>query len=162
MIKFFTDYIEKRKNKKLIIKSEIERIKEITPFIFIDFHAEATAEKICMGKFVSELGCTAFVGTHTHVQTADEKIINSTAYITDVGFCGDDDGVIGMDYSTSLKRFLDCLPERYEVATGGKIRINAVEISAIDGKATDIKRFNFLVDNDKEMEASCENNDNES
>ena len=72
-----------------ILPSKIEEIKSITPNILIDFHAEATAEKICFGKWASELGVSCVFGTHTHVQTSDEQIFNNrTAYITDVGFCG--------------------------------------------------------------------------
>ncbi len=128
-----------------IVKAEIERIKTITPIIVIDFHAEATAEKICFAKYCSELGCTAFFGTHTHVQTADESIIdNKTGYITDAGFCGASDGVIGMDYKTSLNRFLTGLPERYEVATDNTVTVNAVltEINPNNGYTVAIKRIN--------------------
>ena len=110
----------------------------------MDFHAEATAEKICFAKFCSELGVSAIFGTHTHVQTADESIINNkTGYITDAGFCGASDGVIGMDYSTSLSRFLTSIPERYEVATGNTVQINAVavDIDPDTGCAVAIKRF---------------------
>ena len=71
-----------------VVATEIKRLKEITPIVLVDFHAEATAEKICFGRFCSELGVSAFFGTHTHVQTADEKILNGMAYITDAGFCG--------------------------------------------------------------------------
>ena len=128
-----------------IVKAEIERIKTITPIIVIDFHAEATAEKICFAKYCSELGCTAFFGTHTHVQTADESIIdNKTGYITDAGFCGASDGVIGMDYKTSLNRFLTGLPERYEVATDNTVTVNSVltEINPDNGYTVAIKRIN--------------------
>ncbi len=109
----------------------------------IDFHAEATAEKVCFAKFCSELGVTACIGTHTHVQTADERIINDMAYITDVGFCGISDGVIGIDYKTSLKRLTTGLPERYEIPKSKNVQINAVEvlIDAQSGKSLDIKRF---------------------
>lgn len=126
-----------------IIKKTIEEIKQITPIIVIDFHAEATAEKICFGKYCSQLGASAFFGTHTHVQTADETIIDNMAYITDVGFCGASDGVIGMDYTTSLARFLTGIPERYEVAQGKITQINAVEveIDTNSGKALSIKRI---------------------
>ena len=127
-----------------IVRAEIERIKEITPIIVIDFHAEATAEKICFAKYCSEMGCSAFFGTHTHVQTADESIIdNRTGYITDAGYCGASDGVIGMDYQTSLNRFLTALPERYEVANSPTTQINAVlvEINSETGYAVAIKRF---------------------
>lgn len=126
-----------------IIKKEIKKIKKITPNILIDFHAEATAEKVCFAKFCSELGVTAVIGTHTHIQTADEKIINDTAYITDAGFCGVSDSVIGMDYKTSLKRLSTGLPERYEIPKSKVIQINAVEIliDAQTGKSLEIKRF---------------------
>src|SRR5574344_62647 len=126
-----------------VVKKEIKKLKKITPNIFIDFHAEATAEKICFGKYCSELGVTALVGTHTHVQTADEKIINDMAYITDAGFCGVIDSVIGMEYKTSLSRLSKGLPERYEIPTSKRIQINAIEITidAETGKSLDIKRF---------------------
>lgn len=126
-----------------IIKKEVKKLKKITPIILIDFHAEATAEKICFSRFCSELGVSAVVGTHTHVQTADEKIINNMAYITDAGFCGASDSVIGMDYKTSLQRLTTALPERYEIPKSKDIQINAVEIliDAESGKSLDIKRF---------------------
>ena len=126
-----------------LVEAEIKRIKEITPIIAIDFHAEATAEKICFGRFCSDLGVSAFFGTHTHVQTADESIINNMGYITDAGFCGASDGVIGMEYKTSLSRFLTCIPERYDVAEGKEIQLNAVEvdIEVSTGKALAIKRI---------------------
>lgn len=126
-----------------VVKKEIKKMKKITPNIVIDFHAEATAEKICFAKFCSDLGVTAVFGTHTHVQTADEKIINTMAYITDAGFCGVEDSVIGMDYKTSLKRLVTGLPERYDVAKSKVIQINAVEvlIDAQTGKSLEIKRF---------------------
>ncbi len=125
------------------VKDEIEKIRQITPVVVIDFHAEATAEKICFAKYCSELGVSAFFGTHTHVQTADESIINNMAYITDVGFCGASEGVIGMDYTTSLNRFLTGIPERYEVADGKVSQINALEVD-IDintGHAAALKRI---------------------
>ena len=141
----------------LIVKEEIERIKQITPIIVIDFHAEATAEKICFGEYCSELGASAFWGTHTHVQTADESIINGMGYITDAGFCGASDGVIGMDYQTSLSRFLTAIPERYEVAKGETTQVNAVEvhIDSSSGKALSIKRI-FCSRNNLEEESGNE------
>ena len=138
-----------------IVKDVISEIKKITPIVIIDFHAEATAEKICFGKYCSELGVSAFFGTHTHVQTADECIINNMAYITDAGFCGAQDSVIGMEYKTSLNRFLTALPERYDVADSNVIQINAVEVE-IDtntGYAIAIKRV-FCSRNNKEEENS--------
>lgn len=130
------------------VKDEIIRLKEITPIVILDFHAEATAEKVCFAKFCSELGVSAFFGTHTHIQTADERIMNNMGYITDVGFCGTNDSVIGMDYKTSLNRFTTVIPERYEVAQGDVVQINAVEVE-IDtntGFATSIKRISMLED----------------
>lgn len=126
-----------------VVKKEVKKLKKITPNILIDFHAEATAEKICFAKFCSDLGVSAFVGTHTHVQTADEKLINDMAYITDVGFCGALDSVIGMEYKTSLKRLSTGMPERYEIPTSKVIQINAIEIllDTETGKSLDIKRI---------------------
>ena len=126
-----------------LFESEIARLKKITPIIIIDFHAEATAEKICFAKFCSELGSSAVFGTHTHVQTADENILNGMGYITDAGFCGTVDSVIGMEYKTSLSRFLTGIPERYDVAEGGECQINAVEveISPSTGRALAIRRI---------------------
>lgn len=136
-----------------IVKEEIQKIKEVTPIVIIDFHAEATAEKICFGRFCSEFGVSAFWGTHTHVQTADECIINNMGYITDAGFCGAVDSVIGMDYQTSLNRFLTAIPERYDVADGDVVQINAVEveIEKDTGYAVAIRRV-FCSRNSKEKE----------
>ena len=125
--------------------------------IFIDFHAEATAEKICFTKFLANefnneenALIKGFFGTHTHVQTADEQIINGMAYITDAGFCGSADSVIGMEYSTSLKRLSTSLPERYEIAESGWAQLNGVEVLIDRAKATHIKRINIFVDNNIE------------
>ena len=136
-----------------IVKEEIQKIKEVTPIVIIDFHAEATAEKICFGRFCSEFGVSAFLGTHTHVQTADECIINNMGYITDAGFCGAVDSVIGMDYQTSLNRFLTAIPERYDVADSDRVQVNAVEveIEKDTGYAVAIKRI-FCSRNSKEKE----------
>lgn len=138
-----------------VVQEEIKRMKEITPIVVVDFHAEATAEKICFGRFCAELGVSAFFGTHTHVQTADEIILNNMGYISDAGFCGTVDSVIGMEYQTSLNRFLTSIPERYEVADGNIVQINAVEVE-IDtdtGYAVAIKRI-FCSRNNKEEEES--------
>lgn len=139
-----------------MIIDEIKRLKEITPIVILDFHAEATAEKICFAKYCSEFGLSAFFGTHTHVQTADENIINNMAYITDAGFCGASDGVIGMEYKTSLARFMSAIPERYEVAEGASTILNAVEaeIDKNTGHAVNIKR---IYSNSKTLEESNEN-----
>ena len=148
-----------------IVVDEIENLKsQGVEHIFIDFHAEATAEKICFAKYLSNQFNTeefalikGFFGTHTHVQTADEQIINGMAYITDAGFCGASEGVIGMEYSTSLKRLSTSLPERYEIVQGGKAQVNGVEVLIDRTKATQIKRINFNVDNNEnEKEAEVD------
>lgn len=133
------------------VKKEIKRLKKITPIVLIDFHAEATAEKICFAKYCSQLGTTALLGTHTHVQTADEQIMNNMAYITDVGFCGATEGVIGMEFETSFKRLSTSLPERFDIPESKIAQINAVEIliDAESGKALGIKRILFEHDYNK-------------
>ena len=96
-------------------------------FILVDMHAETTSEKIAFGIYLDGR-VTAVVGTHTHVTTADEHVLrNGTAYITDVGMTGPHDGVIGMDRAGVLKKFLDAMPARFEVASGD-IQMNAVLI----------------------------------
>lgn len=140
-----------------IVADAIERLKDIgVTSIFIDFHAEATAEKVCFSKYLAQKFNTegdalikGFFGTHTHVQTADEQIINGMAYITDAGFCGSPEGVIGMEFSTSLKRLTTSLPERYEVAQGNLMQINGVEVLIDKTGATHIRRINFIVDNNE-------------
>ncbi len=126
------------------VEEEIKKIKEITPIVFIDIHAEATAEKICFARWASNLGVSVVVGTHTHVQTADAQILNEkTAYITDAGFCGVKDSVIGMDADTSLKRFLTALPQRYLIAEGKVVQLNGViaEVCVDSGDAVSMKSF---------------------
>jgi len=140
-----------------IVTDEIKSLKaEGVRSIFIDFHAEATAEKVCFSKYLAQEFNTeenalikGFFGTHTHVQTADEQIINGMAYITDAGFCGSPEGVIGMEFSTSLKRLTTSLPERYEVAQGNLMQVNGVEVLIDKTKATQIKRINFVVNNNE-------------
>lgn len=140
-----------------IVTNEIKSLKaEGVRSIFIDFHAEATAEKVCFSKYLAQEFNTeenalikGFFGTHTHVQTADEQIINGMAYITDAGFCGSPEGVIGMEFSTSLKRLTTSLPERYEVAQGNLMQVNGVEVLIDKTKATQIKRINFVVNNNE-------------
>ena len=145
-----------------IVVDEINNLKkQNVEHIFIDFHAEATAEKICFAKYLAKEFnneenslIKGFLGTHTHVQTADEQIINGMAYITDAGFCGAVDSVIGMEYSTSLKRLSTSLPERYEIAESDSAQINGVEVLIDRTKATHIRRINFNVSSKSEMEAS--------
>lgn len=101
-----------------IVEEIVNKIQNTVDIIIVDFHAEATAEKIAMGYFLDGKVKMVF-GTHTHVQTADEKILpKGTGYITDIGMTGPSYSVIGMDVEVSIKRFLTSLPERYKVAEG--------------------------------------------
>ena len=110
---------------------EIARIPADVAFVFVDMHAETTSEKIALGWYLDGR-VTAVVGTHTHVTTADERVLpKGTAYITDVGMTGPHDGVIGMDRVGILKKFLDGMPARFEVAAGD-IQMNAVLIETLD------------------------------
>ncbi len=105
---------------------EIEKLKRFgADVIIVDFHAEATAEKIAMGYYLKEKANIVF-GTHTHVQTADEKIYETgMGYITDIGMTGPKNSIIGMEYEAAMKRFLTQIPERYSCATGESM-LNAV------------------------------------
>jgi len=110
----------------------------------LDFHAEATAEKIAMGYYVDGR-MSAMFGTHTHVQTADEKILtNGTGYITDVGMTGPSNAVIGMDKEVALKRFVTSLPERYKLAEG-ECMLNGIifDIDEESGKTKRLYRINI-------------------
>lgn len=115
-----------------------------TPHLFHDFHAEATSEKIAMGWHCNGRA-TAVVGTHTHVQTADERILpGGTAYITDVGMCGPRDSVLGMDKDIILARFRTTMPMRFEVQnTPGVICGVVVRVERETGRATSIERIRF-------------------
>ena len=114
----------------------IEKLK--VDIIVLDFHAEATAEKIAMGYYVDGR-ITAMFGTHTHVQTADEKILeNGTGYITDIGMTGPENSVIGMDVDASLKRFVTSLPEKYKLAEGSCM-LNGV-IFDIDDETNKVRK----------------------
>lgn len=109
--------------------------------ILIDFHAEATSEKVALGYYLDGR-VTALIGTHTHVQTADEKILpKGTAYITDAGMTGSRNSVIGVDRDIILQRFTTAMPVKFEVAEGD-VWIEGVVVTATDdGRATAIKRF---------------------
>lgn len=128
-------------NPFVISKEIVESIQKDVDIIVIDFHAEATAEKIALG-YLLDGKVTAIYGTHTHVQTADEMILEKgTAYITDIGMTGPKKSVIGMDVSASIKRFETTLPERYKIATGECIFNGVIfEINDDTNKAVNIKR----------------------
>jgi metallophosphoesterase (TIGR00282 family) len=120
----------------------VDKIKHETNLIFIDFHAEATSEKQALCYHLDGL-VTAIIGTHTHVQTADEKITKrGTAYITDAGMTGAHDSIIGMQSKPSVERFLSGMPIRFSPATDD-VKISGVVIIADEnsGEATNIERF---------------------
>jgi metallophosphoesterase (TIGR00282 family) len=118
------------------------------PTVVVDFHAEATSEKVAMGWYLDGR-VSAVVGTHTHVQTADERVLpQGTAYISDVGMTGPRDGVIGMDRDVILERFLTQLPVRFQVASGA-VQLNAVVITvAPTGAAERIERVQIVEESD--------------
>jgi 2',3'-cyclic-nucleotide 2'-phosphodiesterase len=123
-------------------RREVERLRARTPVVFVDFHAEATSEKIAMGWHLDGVA-TAVIGTHTHVQTADEQVLpRGTAYLTDVGMTGPHDGIIGVEREPVIARFLNGLPARFESA-GGAARLHAVVINAdaTTGRASAITRL---------------------
>ncbi|NLZ43472.1 MAG: TIGR00282 family metallophosphoesterase [Clostridia bacterium] len=96
----------------------LKYMREKTPFLLVDFHAEATSEKVAFANYVADLASTV-VGTHTHITTADERILpGGTGYITDVGMCGPVDSVLGIKTELALRKFLTKLPVRFAVASG--------------------------------------------
>jgi hypothetical protein len=125
-----------------IVKHQIDQVRqEHAKIICVDFHAEATSEKQAMGWYLDG-EVTAVIGTHTHVQTADERILpGGTAYLTDVGMTGPHDGVIGMERAGAVSRFLTGLPSRFDSASGDP-RLNAVLVEAdpATGRALGIQR----------------------
>src|SRR5438045_1577355 len=127
-----------------IVAKEIAALGDRTRIIFVDFHAEATSEKMAMGWHLDGR-VTALVGTHTHVQTADERILpKGTAYLTDVGMTGPHDSIIGVEVEPALNKFLTALPQKFETATGNP-RLNAILVEADEasGRATDIERISL-------------------
>jgi hypothetical protein len=127
-----------------VVLGAIESLRHKTKVVIVDFHAEATSEKIAMGWHLDGKA-TLVVGTHTHVQTADERVLpNGTAYLTDAGMTGPHDSIIGMERDPSLARFLTGLPSKLEPATGNP-RLNGVLVSADDrtGRASSVTRVSY-------------------
>lgn len=138
-----TDMNVLSENPFIVANELVEKIKSEVDIIMVEFHAEATAEKIAMANYLDGK-ITALYGTHTHVQTADENILpNGTAYISDIGMTGPINSVIGMDKEASIKRFVTSLPERYKLAEG-KCMLNGCifDIDVEKGKIIEIKRIN--------------------
>lgn len=123
-------------------RAEVERLREQTPIVFIDFHAEATAEKVALGWYLDGLA-SAIIGTHTHVQTADERILpQGTAYLTDAGMTGPHDSVIGVQPEQAIRRFLTQVPTRFKPAEeGARFCGVLIDIDPDSGKATHIERL---------------------
>jgi len=125
-------------------RREVAALAAAARIIIVDFHAEATSEKVAMGWYLDG-SVTAVVGTHTHVQTADSRLLpGGTAYITDVGMTGPHDSIIGTDKDTTLRRFLTGMPTRLDVASGDP-RLHAIVITAdeVTGRAAAVERLSL-------------------
>lgn len=122
--------------------SIIEKIKNEADIIIVDFHAEATSEKKAMG-FYLDGRVSAVFGTHTHVQTADEKVLDGgTAYISDIGMTGCHDSILGVKKDIIIKRFLTSLPQRHEIENGiASMEAVIIDIDETTGKSTNIERL---------------------
>lgn len=127
-------------------RAETERLRKVTPLIVVDIHAEATSEKIALGYYLDGL-VSAVLGTHTHVQTADERLLPAgTAYITDVGMTGPYESVLGVMPEKVIEKFTSQLPIRFEVEKGEAKQLNGVvvEIDHVSGLARSIVRINEI------------------
>lgn len=130
-------------NPFLAVESEVERMRESgVNVIFVDIHAETTSEKIAMGRWM-EGKVSAVVGTHTHVQTADDVVLpGGTAYLTDAGMCGPSDSILGREVEPIIQRFCTSMPRKFPVAKGPIVICGAlIEIDENTGKALSIDRF---------------------
>lgn len=128
-------------NPFLAADAEVARMRQETPVIIVDMHTETTSEKIAMGRFLDGKVSAVF-GTHTHVQTADERIFpGGTAFLCDAGMCGPDDSCLGRTSDAIIKRFLDCLPTPFPVAEG-PVRLCGVivDVDETTGKSLGIQR----------------------
>jgi metallophosphoesterase (TIGR00282 family) len=134
-------------NPFLAAQKEVERLRQMTPVIFVDMHAEATSEKIALARMLDGK-VSAVVGTHTHVQTADEQIFpGGTAFLCDAGFTGPQESILGREIDPIIRRFLTNTPQRFGVAKD-RIVLNGVIVAVQDqsGRATDIKRVSERLD----------------
>ncbi len=142
-----------------VIEGEIERLREETPVIFVDMHSETTSEKIAMGRFLDGK-VSAVVGTHTHVQTADEEIFpGGTAFLCDAGMCGPLESVLGRQIEAIVGRFYDNMPVPFPVAPGPVgLRGAVIGIDETTGQALSIERlqrtYTLPDDDDHQNEAS--------
>jgi len=140
-------FMQPMENPFLTAEAEVNRLREQTKIIFADFHGEATSEKIAFGRFLDGR-ISAVVGTHTHVQTADEQILpNGTAYLSDAGFTGPHDGCLGREIEPVLKKFLTGMPQRFDVARNKIILHGAlIRVDDASGKAVSIQRVSERLD----------------
>ncbi len=124
----------------LALNRELKRLERQTNVIFVDFHAEATSEKIALGHYLDGR-VSAVIGTHTHVQTSDNQVLpGGTAYLTDAGMTGPHDSVLGRETGAVIKRFVTGMPQRFEVATANVQLCGAVvEVDENTGRATGIE-----------------------
>ena len=138
-------FMQPMENPFTTAEAEVNRLREQTKIIFVDFHGEATSEKIAFGRFLDGR-VSAVVGTHTHVQTADEQILPmGTAYLSDAGFTGPQDGCLGREIEPVLKKFLTGMPQRFEVARHRVRLLGAlIRIDDASGKAMSIQRVNEM------------------
>jgi metallophosphoesterase (TIGR00282 family) len=124
----------------------VEEARVHTPVIVVDFHAEATSEKVAMARYLDGR-VTAVLGTHTHVQTNDARVLRQgTAAITDAGMTGPHDSVIGSDDHNAIQRFLTGMPNRLEPATGDVRIEGALIVCGADGRATNCEAIRVAVD----------------
>lgn len=128
-----------------VAKREMARLRKHVAAVLVDIHAEATSEKMAIGHYLDG-EATAVVGTHTHVQTADEQILpRGTAYLTDIGMTGPLHGVIGVKKELAIEKFLTGMPRRFEVAAGPTVFCAVlIELDARIGKALSIERVRIL------------------
>lgn len=126
---------------------EVEKMRAATRVIFVDVHAETTSEKIALGRHLDGR-VSAVVGTHTHVQTADERILaGGTAFLCDAGMCGAVDSILGREAGPVIQKFLDCMPTKFPIARGIVQVCGAlIQIDPETGKAASIERFQRLID----------------
>ncbi len=124
-------------------REKVSLLKQKTPYVLVDFHAEATSEKVALGHYLDGLA-SAVLGTHTHVATADQRILpGGTGYITDVGMCGPADSVLGVKKELAIQKFITKRPVKFELAPG-PVELNGVYLEMDqDGRTTRIERINY-------------------
>jgi metallophosphoesterase (TIGR00282 family) len=139
-------FLEPARSPFAVAQQLVAEAREQTPLVLVDFHAEATSEKVAMGRYLDGLA-TAVVGTHTHVQTSDAHILpGGTAYITDAGMTGPHDSVIGVRADLVLRRFTTGMPVRFEPAEGD-VRLEGVLVDfTAEGKATAVESVRISED----------------